>query len=238
MCGGRGQKGSSSGSEYEKSGGYNGGGNGVTSGGGGATHIATKTGPLSTLSSSDILIVAGGGGGGGSSVGGSGGGISGGWPRDFWAESTGSLSNVYYGTPGNQTAGGVNKIGTGTSSTGKGGFGYGGAQTVSSSTYGSNGGGGGWYGGGASIRQHAGGGGGSGYIASSRLVSGLGVEKGMYQYNDTARPTTNWDSNLSCTASNVVTTKTTCITSTGSHISNAANTGDGYVKITFLGTTL
>lgn len=52
--------------------GYNGGGicsnwqNGEACGGGGATHIATKTGLLSSLTSykEDILIVAGGGGGG------------------------------------------------------------------------------------------------------------------------------------------------------------------------------
>ena len=59
-----------------KTGGYNGGGTGDATcnegksyggGGGGATHIATKTGVLSSLSSStsSILIVAGGGGGGG-----------------------------------------------------------------------------------------------------------------------------------------------------------------------------
>ena len=77
-------------------GGYNGGGNagdsGTSGAGGGATHIATKSGLLSSLENSkdDIIIVSGGGGGGGNSS--AGGGSSGGY-----------IGNTVSGYGGSQT---------------------------------------------------------------------------------------------------------------------------------------
>ena len=117
-------------------GGYNGGGRGyaaaaVCAGGGGATHIATISGLLSTLSSNKdkILIVAGGGGGycenGG--TGGVGGGIKGGGSN-----------------PGTQTGGASFGMGAGVSSGdcmrggGGGGF-YGGSHADNDAGYGGSG---------------------------------------------------------------------------------------------------
>ena len=154
---------------------YNGGGN-VVSGskggyGGGATHIALRTGLLSTLKNylGDVLIVAGGGGGGGKLVdsapntenanGGSGGGNSGG--------SGSAAINFSGGGGGTQDKKGSNQSANGLGTTG-GGFGCasqliitsdpwaGHAQTVGA-------GGGGLYGGGCGS-TYGGGGGGSGYI--------------------------------------------------------------------------
>ena len=118
------------------SGGYNGGGRGYAStaicaGGGGATHIATISGLLSTLSSNKdkILIVAGGGGGycecGG--TGGVGGGISGGGSN-----------------PGTQTGGASFGLGAGVSSGscmrgGGGGGYYGGSHANNDAGYGGSG---------------------------------------------------------------------------------------------------
>ena len=146
-------------------GGYNGGGKGSntnsTSTGGGATHIAKRTGLLSSLSSykSDVLLVAGGGGGTeldgqpSSMRSGAGGGLTGG-------VGLGNLGGSYAncaGGGGTQTAGGVR--GTKGSGGNVGLFGQGGAAGPSHS----GGGGGGWYGG-ASGNSNGGGGGGSGYI--------------------------------------------------------------------------
>ncbi|WP_317898458.1 glycine-rich protein [Aurantibacillus circumpalustris] len=141
-------------------GGYNGGGprpnpGGATRGsGGGATHVATATGLLSTLSTnqSAVKIVAGGGGGGsnaGTGVG-NGGGLSG-------QNSNGANP----GLGGTQAAGGA--AGTGASGS-PGTFGQGGQSLDMAGA-----GGGGWYGGGAgggSITGNTsnGGGGGSSYI--------------------------------------------------------------------------
>ncbi|MCL2041407.1 MAG: glycine-rich protein [Bacteroidales bacterium] len=125
-------------------GGYNGGGNGISSGagGGGATHVATSTGLLSSLSGnqSAVKIVAGGAGGTGfwSSTyytGGDGGGLTGG--GSYYGTQTGGGSSNGYGTAGS--------------------FGQGGSGISGSA----GGGGGGWYGG-AGYDMHAGGG--SGYI--------------------------------------------------------------------------
>lgn len=154
-------------------GGYNGGGRSYTWGttangtGGGATHIATKTGLLSTLASdkSSVLIVAGGGGAsasnnaGGTTKGGYGGGENGG---------TGDVSpnnDEDRGVGGSQTAGGGYIHNTSSSNAtvapSSGGFGYGG----NGSTIGGAGGGAGYYGGGgASV--WGGGGGGSGYVGN------------------------------------------------------------------------
>ena len=161
---------------YAQPGGWNGGGSlgfygGGEGSGGGATHVATKTGVLSSLQSSqsDVVIVAGGGGGAGcnycgsSDVGGNGGGSNG----------AGGNNNLTTGTPamagkgGTQSAGGEGGYYSGTYA-GSGAFGLGGTASVGNgngSTPGSHtggGGGGGWYGGGAGHWE--GGGGGSGYI--------------------------------------------------------------------------
>lgn len=41
-----------------------------------------------------------------------------------------------------------------------------------------------------------------------------------------------------CTSSTGTATKATCTDSTGTHVSKAANTGNGYAKITYLGTSI
>ena len=203
--------------------GYNGGGIGqyqagtvtkVGGGGGGATHIATKTGLLSTLSSSlsNILIVSGGGGGAGEytgRLGGAAGGIQG----------NSGVGTCYIPTGGTQTAGGTNGDNDGTNAA----FGLGGGApngTTASGTWGAGGGGGGYYGGGAASYKTggncgAGGAGGSGYIGNSLLTN-----KVMYCYN--------------CTESSAETTKTistTCHNSTPTE--NCAKEGNGYARISF-----
>lgn len=148
-------------------GGYNGGGNGGTnnsycykgSAGGGATHIATVSGLLSTLSSNKdaILIVAGGGGGGGTDGntgctpynGGTGGGTNGG-------------NGVNQGYPSEAANGGTQSSG-GYGACEFGSFGKGG--NIISGAKGGCGGGGGYYGGGCSMYFN-GGGGGSGYVGN------------------------------------------------------------------------
>ena len=210
-------------------GGYNGGGaitqtNGSDhyhASGGGATHIATVSGLLSTLSSktSNILIVAGGGGGGYrhtysanyASIGGEGGGISG-------TNSTTAGSNGKQGLGGTQTAGGKYSGSSETTSTIFGSFGKGGTPSAS---WGSAGGGG-YYGGGASYGNtdangNSGGGGGSGYIGNSSLTS-----KAMYCYNCTAS-----------SATNTKTVSTTCTNETATE--NCSKQGNGYAKITYIG---
>jgi len=155
--------------------GYNGGGNAGWSGGkgGGASHIATVSGLLSTLSGNKpaVIIIAGGGGSAGctSCAGGTGGGTSGG---------NGSGT---YGTGG---------IGGSPTACGSvcGGFGYGGNGTsVYNADYGTGyggGGGGGYYGGGGVTPDSAydddkGGGGGSGYINTSFIPSDGALTNGV-----------------------------------------------------------
>ena len=212
-------------------GGYNGGGaithtNGSDhyhASGGGATHIATVSGLLSTLSSktSNILIVAGGGGGGYvhtystdyTSIGGEGGGIKG-------TDSTTAASNGKQGLGGTQTAGGKYKGSSETTSTIFGSFGKGGTPSAS---WGSAGGGG-YYGGGASYGEtssngNTGGGGGSGYIGNSSLTN-----KAMYCYN--------------CTTSTATATKTNTTTKVSSTpTANYAKSGNGAARITATITT-
>ena len=157
-------------SQNGAAGGYNGGGTGgddkdYTSsggnepgaGGGGATHIATVSGELSSLSPTTdidkILIVAGGGGGGAFyAVGGHAGGIKG---------TYGNSSSTVVGT---QTSGYA--------------FGLGGNAVANKK--GSGGGGAGYYGGGGGAADGNGGGGGSGYIGNDILFN-----KSMYCYNCT-----------------------------------------------------
>jgi len=191
--------------------GYNGGGSGQSTGGG-ATHIATKSGLLSTLSSSlsNIIIVAGGGGAAERETGGSGGGYIG---VTGYVDTTNAYP--YYGTGGSQNSGGTGVQATDKTAGGNlnGSFGAGGSGA--SSVDAGPGGGGGLYGGGATT--YAGGaGGGSGYIGNSSLK-----EKVMYCYN--------------CSTSSAESTKTvstTCTSSTAT--SNCAKQGNGYAKITLI----
>ena len=188
-------------------GGYNGGGTAKTNGfgGGGATHIATVSGLLSTLSSktSNILIVAGGGGGqGNSGAGGTGGGVNGNKGVD------GACTNKA-GGGASQTAGG-SCAESGWCNIGKFGFGGDGAG-------GNNGGagGGGFYGGGSGTGGgcYGGGGGGSGYIGNSSLTS-----KAMYCYN--------------CITSTATATKTNTTTNvSATPTANYAKSGAGAAKL-------
>lgn len=147
-------------------GGYNGGGqsyggNGGRGAGGGATHVASVTGVLSSLSGnkSAVKIVAGGGGGGfqfnsGAYAGGNGGGVTG--MNGYGSAATG----------GTQTAAGTNSS---TSYTAPG-FGYGG-QVPSTSVNTVAGGGAGYYGGGCGNS----GAGGSGYVGG--VTGGVTYQK-------------------------------------------------------------
>lgn len=218
--------------------GYNGGGyacfftsNSSHAGGGGATHIATVSGKLDSLSNSisKILIVSGGGGGGSthnlspnySGTGGPGGGYKGG------SGIAGSTTCYAYGNGGTQTGPGDYTLCSGDGSNpgshevdiipSAPTFGLGGNYTqfgnsVTNKYYVFAGGGGGYYGG--SYGYHAPGGGGSGYIGNSRLYN-----KAMYCYN--------------CTESSDESTKTvstTCHSSTPTE--NCAKEGNGYARIT------
>ena len=208
----------------EIAGGYNGGG--LTGGqsccgrsfgsGGGATHIAIKSGLLSSLENykDTILIVAGGGGGsyyGGYGLqGGSGGGYLGADGKEAEAED----SQYCAGLGGSQTIGGSvstdcyhkNDIVGGITGL----FGQGGGSTGATT-----GGGGGFYGGSRSGHV-APGGGGSGYIGNSSLT-----DKYMYCYN--------------CATSDGESTKTYSTTNVSEiAISNYAKSGDGAAKITLI----
>jgi len=175
-------------------GGHNGGGKGCHGGdlnaatygfidgggsGGGATHIATKSGLLTSLENykSSILIVSGAGGGAsyssyglyGARSGGSGGGIEGNKGTAIYTTS--------YSNGGTQTSGGA--------------FGAGGWRTLWST-----GGAGGGYYGGTYANSHSGSGG-SGYIGNSSLTN-----KGMYCYNCTASTATDTKTtSTTCTSS-------------------------------------
>ena len=177
-------------------GGYNGGGNctsyasepSTTCGsGGGATHIATKTGLLSTLSSSltNILIVSGSGGGANYvngmnyASGGSGGGYKGVDSVDMGAKDF-SANGGLYATGGNQSSGYA--------------FGIGQGRTSSTSV----GGGGGYYGGKGSTLNGAGGG--SSYIGNTLLTN-----KAMYCYNCTESSDTSTKTTSTTCHSNIPT---------------------------------
>ena len=153
-------------SNTKTTGGYNGGGYGYqttnlyASGGGGATHIATKSGLLSTLSDSldSILIVSGGGSGAygyGSYFwnGNSGGGVIGGYSNDSTSAGT-QTSGFEFGQAGDSEN-----------------------KSNWASTTNRSGGGGGLYGG-QSYWGEKGSGGGSGYIGNEKLTN-----KAMYCYS-------------------------------------------------------
>ena len=217
--------------------------------GGGATHIAIVSGLLKNLSkykntggtniSKEILIVAGGGGGAGNTdtttslnggEGGSGGGYIGGSGYKV------SSSSQYWATGGSQSTQGCGMYTSWSSGLDAcdGGFGYG----APTRQYGAGGtqeqhgaaGGSGWYGGGASNYGSEGsGGGGSGYIGSSNLISSSTIIKHMVIYNnshgistsDTAATRTDSNINVSATAT-----------------ADYSKTGDGYARITYLGTSI
>lgn len=205
-------------------GGYNGGGSGGSpgsssanysggagSGGGGATHIATTSGLLSTLSDNkdSVLIVAGGGGGATLfGIPGSGGG--------FQGVSSGSKSGNG-GTVGGHSTGGTQTTGF---AFGQGQDGRSAIQSCSvDGCEGSGGSGGGWYGGTAYVKYGSytndSGAGGSGYIGNKNLFN-----KSMYCYG--------------CTATLGYSIKTVNTESfSESPVSGYAKVGNGYAKITF-----
>lgn len=213
------------------SGGYNGGGavngnagvNHQTASGGGATHIATVSGLLSSLSSNRgaILIVAGGGGGARNQAnheaaarwghGGSGGGYNGGNPESSYGSTT-TLTSVSGGA-GTQNSGylfGQGEAGNGNAA-GGGGFFGGKCGNYSGSLYTGSG----W--------------GGSGYIGNSLLTN-----KRMYCYNclessdlGTYTVSTTGSSNLKDT--------TNCSLGFSSNaVSKCAKGENGFVKITLI----
>lgn len=203
-------------------GGFNGGGRGankdanvISTSGGGATHVATKSGLLSSLEGykDNILIVSAGGGGTSyqsgtySGVGGSGGGYIG-------SDGTNTMTDYKPGAGGTQSSGGnsgggvANNQERGTS----GSFGQGG-----NGNYYSGGGGAGLYGGGASNQSGAGGG--SSYIGNSLLS-----DKSMYYYCSSSCNTS--------AAASTRTVSTTCVDETARK--NCAKLGNGYVKITYV----
>ena len=193
--------------------GYNGGGKGhnntsstdrYASSGGGATHIATKSGLLSTLSDSldSILIVSGGG--------------SGTWLyNDEWRNNKVGHGGGFigstgqgYGSGNTWNASGGTQTGAGENGT-KGIFGKGADASDSESA----GAGGGFYGGNTSIFSA---GGGSGYIGNSKLENKI-----MYCYNceESSKESTK-------------TISTTSVSETP--IENYAKKGAGHAKITKL----
>ena len=197
-------------------GGYNGGGNGYnvsetyyygTGGGGGATHIALKTGLLSTLANyeNDIIMVSGGGGGASLS-----------WSGSYYQYNGGNAGG-YIGLNG-KSFDKTYILGIGGSQkpnlfpTYKGTFGNGG----NGASGGGAGGGGGYYGGSGS-GTWASAGGGSSYIGNSLLKN-----KAMYCYN--------------CEESDEESTKTistTCVNETPTK--NCAKIGNGYARISYIG---
>ena len=211
----------------EKKGGYNGGGystinsdtNSYNASGGGATHIATVSGLLSTLSNKiySILIVSGSGGGIGHNKAygclyrnGSGGGFRG---TDSTLYKDEGAGKNFQGGGGSQTSTGNiifagNSLDINVSESnlyGFGAFGRGG------SSFGGSGAG---YYGGSSSGYYSGGG--SGYIGNSLLTN-----KSMYCYN--------------CTESTEESTKTistTCTSATPTE--NCAKSGNGYARITLI----
>ena len=229
----------SAGSSGNIIGGYNGGGvayaqgvaSSIAGSGGGATHIATKSGFLSTLKNykNEILIVSGGGGGAnrwlysGSSFSYTSGGNAGGFTGKSPAVvSLGGAWKTTMAAGGTQTSGGQG-ISGGVFTNGtynnkySGTFGQGASTDANCGDNGAGGGGaggGGFYGGGAGAVK--GGAGGSSYIGNSLLTN-----KFMYCHN--------------CDESTEESTKTistTCVSETPTE--NCAKIGNGYAKITLI----
>ena len=196
-------------------GGYNGGGSGFSSynnaesfgsGGGGATHIATKSGLLSSLKNSEdsILIVAGGGGGIYVDL------------KTYPSYSLVSSGHAggYIGNTGTSRYTSADAIASASGGTQTSGYAFGqGANCNGSDCREKSGGGGGFYGGENNSYCS---GGGSGYIGNSLLKN-----KAMYCYN--------------CQESNEENTKTistTCSEETPTE--NCAKKGNGYARITLV----
>ena len=203
--------------------------------GGGATHIAFEQGSLSTLEqykgtltnnayyvSDRIIIVAGGGGGAGirncsASDNVMGNGAAGGGYMGATADFADTMVKVE-ATGGTQTSPGIG--GTSNNETGavNGSFGQGGSYTRTTNWVGQGGGGGGFYGGG--LGMFTPGGGGSGYIANPKLKNKKMV---MYETSNTY-------------VSNDTETKTELTNQVSANAeSNKAKSGNGAVKITYLG---
>lgn len=215
-------------------GGYNGGGNAYVvssscdnsgGSGGGATHIALRSGLLSTFSAndSDLLLVAGGGGGASyryckssdttTTNGGDGGGFNG--NQSLLINTTWSYSMSSGGSNSSGGSGGTSNHESGYAN---GSFGAGASYARTGGYTLVTGGGAGYYGGGAG--SFVGGGGGSGYIGNISLVN-----KKMYCYN--------------CSESIAVSSNTISTTNVSSEALNGyAKIGDGYAKITYVGTSL
>ena len=227
--GGQGSKNSGAYSTSGAIGGYNGGGtssplsstNHIYGSGGGATHISKKSGELYLFENQKelVLIVSGGGGGGrwqanydaSRGNGGSGGGYLGGTGQQL-----GSNQSIAYG--GTQDSGGGYKYFSGTTievaeSTGlKCGIGSFGAGA---NVIGGSAGGGGWYGGAGCFSAGAGG---SSYIGNLLLTN-----KAMYCYNCEEED-----------KEDIKTISVQCAESTPT--TNCAKKGNGYARITYLGT--
>ena len=216
-------------------GGYNGGGGSanttsacssyLTGSGGGATHIALKSGVLSSLENDvdKVLIVAGGGGGSAfcnnpnHGSGGHGGGFIAGEAYNLGSDA---VSNNGHGTGGTQNSGGYTYRSSGNTRYASFGQGY---DSVSSSSIG---GGGGYYGGGAGSLGS--GGGGSSYIGNSALYNGVMYCYGCMEYGTGVFKT------ISTTGSNRDSVNCPNNYSTDA-LSNCAKSGNGYAKVTYLG---
>ena len=213
---------------YSQLSGYNGGGQGYAGNcngvnrygysGGGATHIATKTGLLSSLENyKDFIIIVSGAGAGAYYDAYTGAFGTGGSAGGYQANNSGLKCvncTIIESKGGNQIEGGSGGTTYNTTS-GYGKFGKGGEHIGGTCNEGS-GGGSGYFGGGAS--QMSTGAGGSSYIGNSALT-----DKGMYCYN--------------CESSTAIDTKTTSTTCTSSTpTANCAKQGNGYAKITILAT--
>ena len=217
-------------------GGYNGGGDGGSKynarGGGGATHIALKSGLLSSLSSDvdKILIVAGGGGGSDYYLSGSDGGSAGGFVGIGGEKATysGSFGSYTVSTGGSQLSGGTGGIGlcNGTNGT----FGQGGSYCNNHG----GGGGAGFYGGGGGAYNSGvvgSGAGGSGYIGYLELSDGV-----MYCYGCTENSNAGTRT-VSTTGSNK--DSVNCPNGYSSNpLSNCAKSENGHARITYVGNSL
>ena len=199
------------------SGGYNGGGTTCSihdayfASGGGATHIATKSGLLSSLSESkqDVLIVSGGGGGAGYyngieteqiaiNNGGSGGGVTG-----------NNGTGLGFGHGASQNSIGKTHVGSVASYAAFG-------QGANGNVNGSSGGGAGYFGGGAGYAYGSSAGGGSSSISNQKIIKGY-----MTCYN--------------CEVSTGVDTKTYTTNMVSEYpTENTPKTGNGYAKITYV----
>ena len=193
---------------------YNGGGQGygkgsnIASTGGGATHIATKSGLLASLENNkdNIIIISGAGAGGYYHTSGDNYCSFGGNGGGFKG-TQGKKNSYQIAQPGGQTEGGTAGYRGNDGSFGKGG-------SFKSNTDGASGGGAGYYGGGSAA--HSGAGGGSGYLANTL------TNKVMYCYE--------------CEESNEEATKTVSTTNVSEEaIANYAKKGNGYARITFIG---